>query len=199
MVALGTICAVAATALMLSIRFASGSPGLSTQSLSSGLTPEDLVGDLVGGGISISNVTYSGADTAAGRFGGGAGIVGFDAGIILSSGNIADVVGPNTLDDVTTDNSATGDADLDALSGFTTFDAAILEFDFVPAATPLTFEYVFTSDEYNEFVNTEFNDVFAFFVNGVNCATVPATADPVSINTINNGNPFDSDPRSHPD
>jgi len=39
-------------------------------------------------------------------------------------------------------------------------------------------------------VSTPYNDVFAFFVNGTNCATVGG--DPVSINTINNGNPFGS-------
>jgi uncharacterized repeat protein (TIGR01451 family) len=123
--------------------------------------------------------------------------VGFENGIVLSSGDIANVVGPNVDDGITGDNEAAGDSDLDALSGFTTFDAAVLEFDFVPDGSQVRFQYVFSSDEYNEFVNTEFNDVFAFLVNGVNCATVDA--DPVSINTINNGNPFGTDPRSHPE
>lgn len=54
----------------------------------------------------------------------------------------------------------------------------------------MEFQYVFSSDEYNEYVNSRFNDVFAFFVNGVNCATLPGTAQPVSVNTINGGNPF---------
>ena len=55
---------------------------------------------------------------------------------------------------------------------------------------------MFSSDEYNNFSNSSFNDVFAFFVNGVNCATVPGTGEPVSINTINNGNPG-GDPTPH--
>ena len=42
-----------------------------------------------------------------------------------------------------------------------------------PASTTLLFSYVFTSDEYNEYVTTQYNDVFAFYVNGVNCALVP--------------------------
>ena len=41
--------------------------------------------------------------------------------------------------------------------------------------------------EYPEFVNRSFNDVFGFFVNGVNVAVVPGTADPVTINKINVG------------
>ena len=33
----------------------------------------------------------------------------------------------------------------------------------------------------------EFNDVFAFFVNGVNCALTPGTSDPIAVNTVNPG------------
>ena len=36
-----------------------------------------------------------------------------------------------------------------------------------------------------EYVNSEFNDVFGFFVDGVNVALTPGTNDPISINTIN--------------
>ncbi len=98
---------------------------------------------------------------------------------------------------MTTQNGTPGDADLTALAGFTTFDASILEFDFVPATDTVFFRFVFASDEYNEFVTTQFNDVFAFFVNGTNCATVEG--DPVSINTINFGRPYGSTPNSHPE
>ena len=53
---------------------------------------------------------------------------------------------------------------------------------------------MFGSDEYNEFVYQGFNDVFGFFVNGQNCANVPDPANPeatlpVSIDTVNGGNP----------
>ena len=48
---------------------------------------------------------------------------------------------------------------------------------------------LFASTEYPTFVNSPFNDVFAFFVNGVNVAVVPGTNDPVTINKINAGNP----------
>jgi uncharacterized repeat protein (TIGR01451 family) len=173
------------------------SPGITTEDLSGALTPDDLANALVGVGVTVSDVTYTGADLAAGTFAGGTGIVGFEGGIVLSSGDVANVIGPNVADDISADNGTVGDTDLDSLSGFTTFDASVLEFDFVPDATPIRFQYVFSSDEYNEYVNTEFNDVFAFFVNETNCATIGG--DPVSINTINNGNPFGTDPRSHPE
>ena len=89
-----------------------------------------------------------------------------------------------------------GDGDLNVLAGegAETEDAAMLEFTFVPAETTVTFRYAFASDEYNEFVYQGFNDAFGFFVNGQNCATVPDPANPeatlpVSIDTVNGGNP----------
>jgi len=164
--------------------------GLVTADLDSGLTPTDLANMLMGGGVTISNVNYSGANIAAGTFSGGTGIIGFESGIILSTGNVSSVVGPNVADATTTANYMPGDADLDALiPGYETYDATVLEFDFVPTSNVVTFEYVFGSEEYNEFVHSMFNDVFGFYVNGVNCALIPGTwvVTPVSINNVNGG------------
>jgi hypothetical protein len=161
------------------------------------------VDSLIGGAVTTTKVSYAGAPVAAGVFSGGSGIVGFDSGLILSTGDIGFVVGPNEFDDVAGTNLTAGDAGLDALSGLDTFDAAVLEFDFVPASDAVAFRFVFASDEYNEWVNTQFNgilysDVFAFSVNGFNCALVPGTTTAVTINTINNGNPFGTPPVSNP-
>jgi len=185
-------------ALAVTNRSTEAGGGIATQSLAEGLTANALVGSLVGGGVTTSNVTYTGAPVAAGNFSGGTGIVGFASGVILSTGDIGNVIGPNEMPDVTGDNNTAGDTDLSALAGFTTFDAAVLEFDFVPATDIALFRFVFASDEYNEFVNTVFNDVFAFYINGANCALVPNTSTPITINTINNGNPFGTPPITNP-
>ena len=162
-----------------------GTSDLTTQ------TATDVANALVGTGVTISNVTYVGADIAAGTFLGGSGIIGFDAGVILSSGNIASVVGPNISGSTTTANGTPGDSDLDTLSGVQTFDAAVLEFDFVPDANNVFFQYVFSSEEYNEYVNAGLNDTFGFLINDgtstVNCAVVNDPPVPVSIDTINLG------------
>jgi fibronectin type III domain protein len=165
-----------------------------TQSLGPDLTATQLAGALVGTGVTVSNAVFSGANTAGGTFsGGGTGggaIVGFDQGVILSTGAIASVPGPNNADNATTDNVQPGDASLDSLLpvGQASQDAAVLTFNFVPDASSVSFRYVFSSEEYNEFVGEGFNDVFGFFVNGTNCATVGGQ--PVSVDTINGGNPF---------
>ena len=174
---------------------------LVTQDLSQGLTPADLVNTLVGPGVAVSNIQYSGADYAAGRVSGGTGILGFANGIVLSSGCVANVVatnGQNNANDSTCDNQQPGDIDLDALiPGYTTFDRCVLEFDFeCENLQVISFEYVFSSEEYNEYSNTDFNDVFGFFVNGVNMALLPDNVTPVSINNVNCGNPV-GDPTPH--
>ena len=167
------------------------------------VTPQSMAELLGGVGVTISNVTYVGTLTSSGEFAGGTGIIGFEEGVILSSGEANDVPGPNNSDSNTTDFGNPGDPDLDDLSGFDTHDATVLEFDIVPQADTLTFDYVFASEEYNEYVFSSFNDVFAFFVESggvkVNCAVVGTPSVPVSINTINQGNPFGTLPMSNPE
>lgn len=164
--------------------FSIATSGLMAQHLSTDLTAENLAQTLVGSGVTISNVVYTGAPTAASTFAGGTGIIGFEDGIVLGSGQVADVHGPNDVDGVSTAHGTAGDAELATLTGGTSYDAAILQFDFVPSGDKVYIEYVLGSDEYNEYANSSFEDAFAFFVNGQNCAVLPS-GQHVSINTIN--------------
>src|SRR5437762_1488037 len=163
-----------------------------------GVTPTTLAQGLAGAGVTVNTVTYAGTTKSSGKFQGGLTIIGFEDGVILSSGWATDVIGPNSNDGTSRTLGTGGDPDLTALSGFQTFDKTVLEFNIVPQSNTLTFDYVFGSEEYNEWVHSQFNDVFAFFVNGVNCAHVPTTNQPVSINTVNGGNPFGNPPQNNP-
>ena len=155
-------------------------------------TAEDLVSIMLGSGITADNVILTCAGGASGVFGDGEAAVGIAKGIIVSSGNIANVIGPNNNDGISASPGTPGDADLETLIGEKTNDACVLEFDFQVDSAPglisasVAFNYVFASDEYNEYVD-QFNDVFAFFVNGENIAliTIPGTTIPVSIDTVN--------------
>jgi hypothetical protein len=149
---------------------------------------------LVGAGVTVSNATYTGAARAAGTFSATGTSVGFNSGVVLSNGSVRNVLGPNCDTGITMQNGALGDYDLTTLANIgntgaavTTNDAAVLEFDFVPTSDTVSFQYVFASDEYNEFV-FDYNDVFGFFLNGTNIALIPGTQTPVSINNVNNGN-----------
>jgi hypothetical protein len=149
---------------------------------------EDLGSLLAGAGIQIMNVKYTGSNQAAGTFTGGTGAgLGIESGVILSSGAIENVVGPNDQSGATTSLGSGGDADLDALiAPYTTKDATILEFDFIAESSNFAIQYVFGSEEYKEYVGSPYNDVFGFFLNGQNIAYVAGSSTQlVSVNSIN--------------
>ena len=150
---------------------------------------------LAGAGITVDSATLTGSNAAAGgafqqgSFTGGTGIIPFDAGVILTSGNALSAPGPNNSGSQTTSWGTPGDAQLNLLAGGATTDANILTFTFhktdVTAPDVVSFQYVFASEEYNEYVGSQFNDVFGFFLNGTNIALVPSTTSPAAINSIN--------------
>jgi hypothetical protein len=155
-------------------------------------TAAALVQLLLGPGVTATNVVLTGTPAAAGSFTGGLGSVGLIDGVVLSSGHVASVLGPNALDYTSTDNLRPGDAALNALTTSATHDACVLEFDFTVAnSDQISFQYVFSSEEYNEWVNTSYNDVFGFFLNGQNIALLPSGAS-VAINNVNCGNPYNA-------
>lgn len=185
-------------------------------------TPTSLVNTvLLGGGVAAFNVTYTGYPNAIARFDATAGTnLGFTSGVYLTSGSVlaVDPLGWGGPDGPAGPSSSLqslsqyypGDADLNALlsalncAPMTTTDAAVLEFDFIPVTDTIQFQYRFGSEEYNDYVGDlctgtsfEFNDVFAFYLQGVttpfpktNIALIPGTSTPVSIYTVNNGNSF---------
>jgi hypothetical protein len=147
-----------------------------------------LANALVGAGVSVSNATLVGITNQQGTFSDGiAAGIGIDSGVMLTSGQVNNALPPNNSDSQGTSTGTGADAQLTALSGFPTFDKNILEFDFTTTSGNLFFSYVFASEEYNEYVNSSVNDVFGFFVDGVNVALIPGTSTPVSINTVNCG------------
>ena len=152
------------------------------------VTKDTMASSLLGSGsgITISNVTYTGANAMAGTFTGGTGIIGIDSGIVLTSGFATNVIGPNNDSGASGELGLPGDPDLNVLAGGPTNDASVLTITFVPTGSQIQFSYVFGSEEYNEFIG-QFNDAFGFFVNGTNRALIPGTSTPVAINNVNCG------------
>lgn len=149
--------------------------------------------ELIGSGIIASGISYTGDTLALGIFN-GTSELGFNQGIIISTGHASDVAGESIGFASNTFNTA-GCPELEVLSGNTTFDAAVFEFDFIPATNKIEMNYLFASEEYPEFVNSNFNDIFAFFLNGPNptggsylnenIAVLPNSIIPVAINNVN--------------
>lgn len=157
---------------------------------------------LLGGGIEVANVKYIGKIGSLGEFESPKSILGLTKGIILSTGNIHKINGPNHAGNFTSKSSLPkdskkiaqirkGDKDLEKIVKEKVYDIAIVEFDFVPINNKLVFNYVFASEEYPEYVGSVYNDGFGFFLSGpdipskTNLAILPDGFTPVAINTIN--------------
>ncbi|MCB0762655.1 MAG: gliding motility-associated C-terminal domain-containing protein [Flavobacteriales bacterium] len=196
--------------------FLAGATMAKAQVAVSYITPEEAVAALVGDGIEVSNITFTGLPEQLGLMTGAEGTTfPIGEGVLLSSAdatNVDPVNGANT--DIFT--GVSGDPDLldvaNSVPGMigqnfsvsSVNDLAILEFDFVPSGDSLKFNYSFGSDEYLEWVNSSFNDVFAFFLSGpgitgpydapagfpdgaINIAFVPDTDPilPITISSVN--------------
>lgn len=179
--------------------------GVHAQLITSSQTPTNLVQNvLLGGGVQVSNIGHHGSLGAFGFFNGANTNLGLQSGIIITTGvintNSTGPLGPNNMAGAGTVLNLGGPPPpvsqwLGAQIGSNSFfDAAVLSFDFIPQGNEVSFRYVFASEEYNEYVGTEFNDAFGFFIQGPgipggyqNMAKIPNTNDPVSINSVNNG------------
>ena len=168
-------------------------------------TAQQSVQLILGEGAEVFNVNSTGQANQVGTFTCGACGIGYGSGLILSTGNVAVANGPNNSGSSTLGGGNFGatDADLAQLIGVGLNDAATVTFQFVAQSDSVSFNYVFGSEEYPEFANSSFNDVFGFFLSGpgingpftnnaINIAVIPGTNTPVSINNVNatNNNAF---------
>jgi hypothetical protein len=165
------------------------------------LTPQLITNTLVSSGITnVTGVTYTGAPGAAGYFSTGSvpTNLGISSGILLTTGLAQNAQGPNTSTAAGTNLGQPGNPLLDSLfPANTTFDAAAITITFTPQDCVIFIRYVFGSEEYPEYVNSNFSDCLGMFLSGpnpqggdyqnFNIATVPGTNTPIGISTINNG------------
>ncbi len=91
-------------------------------------------------------------------------------GIILASGYASSCKGPNSSGSTTFEGGYPGDPDLQAIVGTQIFDAIVLEIDFTSDNTIPGFSFVFCfgTEEWKEYLNSKFNDVFTCVFDGQN-------------------------------
>ncbi len=140
---------------------------------------------LVGGGVTISNISFYGDSSQIAFFNNG-GSFGIVEGIIMSTGYALDADSNGVPFTFNTPPSGSGCNPLAnpvcndllvlanqvpnllgqsfSVNGLN--DMCLLEFDFVPQSDTVSFNYSFGSEEYLQYINTEFNDVFGFFISG---------------------------------
>ena len=133
-------------------------------------------------GITITGATFQGTEGQAGNFSGfdlasGATRLTLSDGVILTTGSAEQVPGPNenrvdtqgaSAGELSTALGLPGDPDLDALAGAPTADVASLTVTFTASAATnsLLFDFVFGSEEFVEFVGSQFNDAFGVYLDG---------------------------------
>ena len=179
-------------------------------------TEDYLVNDvLCDGDLTTSNFSSVGFANGIGYFDGFNSNIGFEEGIILSTGGIEFVT-----NGFGAGSGVSGDPDLElALNAINLTwpvnNVTILEFDFIAESESVAFNYVFGSSEYSGYTCTQFNDIFGFFLsgpgingpysnNGVNLAYIPDpnnpgqyTTTPVAVNTVNSGSPTGVEMHKH--
>jgi gliding motility-associated-like protein len=165
-------------------------------------TPLQLIENVLlnSGCASVTNVSVSGGNFDSGEkswgyFNASGTTFPFEDGIVLSTGKIINTQGPNGF--ISDDGGGmgwTGDNDLNEALGLSnTFNATVLEFDFVPTGNQISFDYIFSSEQYltNPSPNQcNYTDGFAFLLKEVgaisyeNLAVIPNTYIPVRVNTV---------------
>ncbi len=188
-------------------------------SLPAGWTADSLVRNvLLGQGVEIYNVKFNGSTgpincNAIGKFTTGANAtgLGITEGIIMGSGAVSLAAGANNDGGLSATSGCTSQtcAPLIAAATGTVNDCAVLDFMFIPHSDSIRFRYVFASEEYPEYVCQNVNDIFGFFITGVdprtpqeggggmynnkNIALIHDSI-PVTINTVNGGQSYGSNP-----
>lgn len=167
--------------------------------------PESLIlNELLGEGVQIINVDYQGTNSSVGFFSNAQASIGLESGVLLTTGAVRSVGANIGVDQVgsveaSVDNgSIVQDADMTALSDLSLFNISKYTITFIPSSDSISFRYVFASEEYPEFVCSDYNDIFGFFISGPgingpfennaeNIALIPGTNSPVTINNVNGG------------
>lgn len=167
-------------------------PAVSQISVDTNRSVRELIEkDFLRGGVEVGNISFLGNRKGLGLFRSASDLFPLDKGIFLSTGYATDIIGPNNQMGISGQNHSSGDTILSMICRDYTYDATIIGFDFTATSENLAFDYVFASEEYPEYVNTSFNDVFAFIIidpetrEQLNIAFLPRTHQPITVNNVN--------------
>ena len=161
-------------------------------SVDASASPQDIVQSVVSGQTVITVTDINCANGSVGTFTAGDNTdLGLSKGLLLTSGSAANAGNPGSFFS-SLGNGFPGDSDLDYLSSINgnsslSQDACIVEMEVFAATDEITFEYVFGSEEYPDYVGSSFNDIFAFLVSGPGITGDPNIGNQLNIATLPNG------------
>ncbi|MDX2362237.1 MAG: choice-of-anchor L domain-containing protein [Crocinitomicaceae bacterium] len=128
---------------------------------------------------------------------------GIEVGAILTTGTIYDIAGagphgPNNMESAGYDAGLPGDLLItNLLGGVETYDAATLTFNVIAISDTIQLSYIFGSEEYDEYIGSQFTDAMGIFISGpsipgmLNIAKLP-NGSFVTVNNVHSSgvNPF---------
>lgn len=159
----------------------------------SNATAMQMANTIFGNGTTVNSASYTGWSGSSAIYSNGDAIspdtTPGNAGVILSTGRASDFTnqggGSNDSPSTTTNTSGFDNlAQFNAIAGHKTYDASFLDVNFTPTNDVLTIQFVFSSDEYPEFSNSIYNDVFAVWVNGTH-VPLSVTQNAATVTQIN--------------
>ncbi len=174
------------------------------------VTAVDAVHDhLKGHGVLVNSVNFSGTGYQIGSFDAGSSSFPFMEGVLMATGDVALAEGPNSSAGTTLGTGTGGDLDIEQLmdggtGSAVSYDAAVLEIEFLALMDTFKLKYIFASEEWNEYIGNSIVDGVGIFISGPgitgsysspsgypngakNIAVIPSTNQIVNVNTINNG------------
>jgi hypothetical protein len=157
-------------------------------------TAMQMAQTIFGNGTTVVGASYTGPTNSSAVYSNGQlspGVVPSTSGVILSTGNAASFTqssgDPNRAAGTSTNTSGVdNNALFNAVAGRATYDAVWMDVDFIPTGNVMTMNFVFSSEEYPEYVNSNFNDFLGVWING---QYVPITIGN-GTTAINNINPI---------
>ncbi len=157
-------------------------------------TALQMANTIFGNGTTVVGASYTGPASSSAIYTNGglsSGVVPSTTGVILGTGDVRAFTqssgDPNRSASTSTNTSGVdNNALFNAVAGARTFDAVWMDVDFIPVGNVMTMNFVFSSEEYPEYVNSNFNDFLGVWING---QYVPITVGD-GTTAINNINPI---------
>ncbi|WP_229720453.1 choice-of-anchor L domain-containing protein [Winogradskyella helgolandensis] len=119
----------------------------------------------------------------------------FEDGLLLTSGDASEARGPNNNGTLSDGSSVwPGDEELDTELGVDSHNATYIQFDFIPRADSISFEFLMASEEYDMgSFECIYSDAFAFLLtdaagNVSNLAVLPGSTTPILVTNIHPDN-----------
>ena len=153
---------------------------------------------IFGEGVSVVGASFTGDNRASAIYSNGdsisPGATPSDTGVILSTGDARSFTnsagnapwwqggGPlqsNQSSNTSLNNSGVNNnSQFNSAAGTNTYDASWLDVDFIPENDYMTMQFVFSSDEFPEYANSQYQDFVGVWVNGVQVDMAVGAANP---------------------